>query len=118
MCLTDAQIQLALQTYISKYNLPTGPGNVYLMMTPPDVTTCLDASATQCSDVPNRATSPTMNGQDVVGGYCGYHSVIGSGSNEVVYGQIPWPYPKLDYHASDYDRVPAPTPSSARRQAS
>ena len=99
VCLTDAQIRAELQSYIAQYALPTGPGNVYLVMTPPDVTTCLDATSTECSDVTNRTqTSPTQ-AQTVqsggVTGYCGYHSVIGSGASEVLYGQVPWPYPNI-----------------------
>ncbi len=94
-CLTDAQIQQQLSIYVHGNNLPTGPGNVYLFLTPPDVTTCLDGTSSMCSDVPNRAGSPTLTGQDINGAYCGYHSVIGSGSNEIVYGQIPFPVPKV-----------------------
>lgn len=91
-CLTDSQIQAQLQYYVTNNGLPTGPNNVYLFMTPPDVTTCLTAAATDCSDVANRST---VSGQDVVGGYCGYHSVIGSGSSEIIYGQVPWPMGKI-----------------------
>lgn len=93
VCLTDAQIQAALQSYITAYALPVGPTNIYLMMTPPDVTTCLDSTSTQCSDPINRTN--IVGNQDVSGGYCGYHSVIGSGSTEILYGQIPWLYPKI-----------------------
>ncbi len=94
-CLTDAQIQQQLSIYVHGNNLPTGPGNVYLFLTPPDVTTCLDGTSSMCSDVSNRSGSPTLTGQDLNGAYCGYHSVIGSGGNEIVYGQIPWPVPKV-----------------------
>ena len=93
-CLTDAQIQTMLQQYVSEYALPTGPGNVYLVLTPPDVTTCLDFTSTMCSDVANRA-STNNNPPDVDHGYCAYHGVIPNGGNEILYGQIPWPYPNI-----------------------
>jgi hypothetical protein len=105
VCLTDAQIQAQLQSYIASNGLPTGPSNVYLFMTPPDVTTCLDGTSTECSDPPNRSN---VSSQDVVGGYCGYHSVIGSGSSEIVYGQVPWPYPNIP-NADNYGYAPPQT---------
>ncbi len=93
-CLTDPQIQTMLQQYVSEYALPTGPNDVYLVLTPPDVTTCLDSSSTMCSDVPNRSTT-TNNPPDVNNGYCAYHGVIANGGNEILYGQIPWPFPNI-----------------------
>ncbi len=43
----------------------------------------------------------------MTGGYCGYHSVIGSGSNEIIYGQIPWPFGSIPNSDTLFDPPPA-----------
>ena len=95
-----------LQQYVTEYALPTGPGDIYLVLTPPDVTTCLDATSTMCSDVSDRTTT-TNNPPDVNNGYCAYHGVIPNGGNEILYGQIPWPFPKIP-GADPPDQTPNP----------
>jgi hypothetical protein len=51
-CLTDAQIQGELKTFIAQHSLPTGMKSIFYVLTPPGVTVCLDAGGLtgHCSD--------------------------------------------------------------------
>lgn len=89
-CLTDQQIQSQLLSLISTRNLPRGMGTVYYLLTPPDVSVCLDAASTHCSDYEGEFTSESYKHS-----FCSYHSAINpdlpSGSvNTVLYATIPW----------------------------
>ena len=71
-CVTDKQLQTELQRLTSSHSLATGLTDFYPVFFPPGV-------ETQDSDGSNSA-----------GGYCGYHSAFGSGSNETVYADMPY----------------------------
>jgi len=81
-CLTDSQMRTELAGVLTADGLPTGMGDIYLVLLPPQVETCtgtLDAAAGgTCSDT-------------AYSGYCGYHSATGAGSSTVLYADIPYP---------------------------
>lgn len=98
-CLSDAQLQEALQGFIAANKLPTGMGTMYFLLTPPGVTVCAGKGGeltSSCSD--------TLSEQ----GFCSYHSAIspanpteGSAST-ILYAAIPWTAGGLgDYHLFD-----------------
>jgi hypothetical protein len=98
-CVTDAQLQEELKTFISQHGLPTGMEIVYVMLTPPGVTLCLDGAATHCSDF-TRSKVEEEEGEFQSASYknsfCSYHadinpskSPIGDAST-VLYAAIPW----------------------------
>jgi hypothetical protein len=51
-CLTNEQVEGALESYIKTQGLPSGMNNVYFLMTPPGITICLDGGGASghCSD--------------------------------------------------------------------
>jgi PKD repeat protein len=72
-CLFDSQLQSELSTYISTHGLPTGPTQLYLLLLPHKVVTCLEA--TVCSN----------------NVFCAYHSYITPGTtSEIIYADIPF----------------------------
>ena len=73
-CLTDAQVQSELNTYLAAKRLPRGMSTMYFVYFPPNVTTCFDSSGSQCSS----------------NVYCAYHSSFGSGTSTVLYGNMPY----------------------------
>jgi len=81
-CITDAQIHAELASLQSADGLPTGFGDIYLVLFPPRVETCLDVNnglaGGNCSD-----TAYT--------GFCGYHSAAVHNSNVSLYADIPYP---------------------------
>jgi hypothetical protein len=98
-CLTDAQIQEQLQSYIASHGLPKGMGVVYYLLTPPPVSVCLDAAATHCSDY-KRSAKEEGEGVFASPSYenslCSYHSAINPGGlptgdgNTILYAAVPW----------------------------
>jgi PKD repeat protein len=81
-CITDAQIHTELASLQSKDSLPTGLGDIYVVLFPPGVETCFDstdaAAGGTCSD-----TAYT--------GFCAYHSGVVTGSGISLYADIPYP---------------------------
>ncbi len=86
-CLTDKQIRQHLEAFVAAHGLPKGMGDIYYVLVPPGVTTCVDegAGASHCSSNQAAATS-----------FCSYHSAIaptnpttGDG-NTILYAVIPW----------------------------
>ncbi len=81
-CLTDPQIRAEITSTLTTDSLPTGMGDIYLVVLPPQVETCLgalDAAAGgTCSDT-------------AYSGYCGYHSGATVGSAIALYADIPYP---------------------------
>jgi len=74
-CLTDAQIQSQLLTFIAKDKLPKGPEQLYFVLLPHTVVTCFEKAGEACSN----------------NEFCAYHSVISPGTTgEVVYADIPF----------------------------
>jgi hypothetical protein len=71
-CLTDAQIQTELNSYLSGLGLPRGLGTVYFVLTPKGVGSCYSGS--ECAFTY----------------YCAYHSSFGSGSSTTLYANMPY----------------------------
>lgn len=75
-CVTDAQIQQEIDAVVAKQGWPRGLGAIYLLVTPPALGSCGDASL-GCYDVPN--------------GYCAYHGDFNlKGHGETLYATIPY----------------------------
>jgi hypothetical protein len=74
VCLTDEQLQREIERVVRSYRLPTGPTDLYFLVTPDGLGDCV---YTGCA-----------LGGDVNGGYCGYHSQTDDGL--VLYAVIPY----------------------------
>jgi hypothetical protein len=70
-CLTTAQLEAEVSSYVSSNHLPTGPTTQYFLFTAPGVGSCDGA---QCAYTY----------------YCAYHSWIGSGSSEIIWANQPY----------------------------
>ena len=78
ICLTDAQLQSELNTYITAHGLPRDLAHEYFLLTPPGVEDCFEASGSECS----AGTSvPT---------YCAYHGSFASEGGVIVYANDPF----------------------------
>jgi PKD domain len=90
-CITDAQIQAQLKTFITGHELQTGMGSIFYVLTPPGVTVCLDKGGKEghCSDFAATAKSYENS-------FCSYHGAVSptnpeSGdANTILYAVIPW----------------------------
>jgi hypothetical protein len=72
-CITDAQVEAELSSYISSHGLPKGMGTEYFVFLPPGVATCISGS--ECS----------------TNVFCAYHSWFGNGgSTEILYANMPY----------------------------
>jgi hypothetical protein len=78
ICLTDAQLQAELASYIAAHGLPRDLAHEYFLLTPPKVEDCFEASGTECSA---GSSVPT---------YCAYHGSFASGGGEIVYANDPY----------------------------
>lgn len=74
VCLTDAQLESYLTNVIVSRGLSSDLSQSYVLLLPPGVDICIDASPSQCED-------------DY---FCGYHSAFGLGSSVVVYTVLPY----------------------------
>lgn len=75
-CLTDAQLQSQLSTFISEQELPRGSTQLYFLLLPHTVATCFEGGeAKSCS----------------TNEFCAYHSYISPGTaGEIIYADIPF----------------------------
>jgi hypothetical protein len=73
ICLTDAQLQAELSSYITAHGLPQDLAHEYFLLTPPSVENCFEASGAECSAA---SSSPA---------YCAYHGSFASGGGKIVY---------------------------------
>ncbi len=110
-CLTDAQVRAELQRFIAAHSLPKGMSTIYYVLTPPGVTTCLDATATSCSDY---SRLPESEKESYANSFCSYHSDIEPGPGEqgtpetILYAMVPWTAGGLgDGHLAEGNRTPA-----------
>ncbi|HET6965566.1 MAG TPA: hypothetical protein VFH58_12395 [Acidimicrobiales bacterium] len=71
VCLTDAQIQTELKSFMNANGLAAGPTTMYFMLTAKGIGSC---SGSSCA----------------FSQYCAYHGYSGSGSNELVYANMPY----------------------------
>ena len=75
VCMTDSQLQTEIDRIVRARHLPTRFRDVYFLVTPRGLGSCMDASSTSCA----------LGGS--LSGYCGYHSVTGGGLH---YAVIPY----------------------------
>ncbi len=78
ICLTDAQIQEELKSYIKAHALPHDLKHEYFVLTPPTVEDCAEASSIECSA---GSKSPV---------YCAFHSFIALAGGPIVYANDPY----------------------------
>lgn len=98
-CVTDAQVQAELQSFISSHGLLRGMHSIFYMLTPPGLAVCLDgggAKGGHCS------TFKYSSEESYEHSFCSYHSAINPDAaingdeNTVLYGVIPWSAGGLD----------------------
>jgi hypothetical protein len=77
-CLTDAQLQEELKSYVKAHGLPHDLTHEYFLLTPPGVEDCFEATGFECS-------AGTTNGY-----YCAYHSYIGLSGGPLIYANDPY----------------------------
>ena len=73
LCITDAQLRAELRTVTSSQKFPTDLSHFYPVFLPPGVET------------------EDVDGSNSASAYCGYHRAFGSGSDQTVYGDLPYP---------------------------
>jgi hypothetical protein len=78
ICLTDAQLQAEISSYVAAHSLPHDLAHEYFLLTPPGVEDCFEASGTECSA---GSSVPT---------YCAYHGSFASGGGVIVYANDPY----------------------------
>jgi hypothetical protein len=76
VCMTDSQLVAEIEQTIHARHLPTGPTDVYFLVTPSGLGSCTGPDSTSCA----------LGGS--VNGYCGYHSQSPDGL--VLYAVIPY----------------------------
>jgi hypothetical protein len=82
-CLEDAQLQAELTRFVAAEKLPVGPTQLYFILLPHTVATCLDEEAEVAPGVKEQACSNNV--------FCAYHSYIEPGTpREIVYADIPF----------------------------
>ncbi|HLX89393.1 MAG TPA: PKD domain-containing protein [Acidimicrobiales bacterium] len=80
-CLTDAQLQTELTTYLSANGMASTLTRLYLIMLPKGVESCFNSG----SGTGSGCSTPWVGT-----GFCGYHSSL-SGPNPPVYADLPFP---------------------------
>ena len=76
-CLFDGQLQSELTSFIAENGLPRGSQQLYFVLLPHNVATCL----------PEKIAGKQVCSNNF---FCAYHSWIEPGSNEVIYADIPF----------------------------
>jgi hypothetical protein len=108
-CVTDAQVQEELKSFVAQHSLQAGMNAIFYVLTPPGVTVCLDGggAAGHCSD-------HSVAKESYEHSFCSYHADINpTGSTEgdastVLYAVVPWTAGGLgDGHLREKDRTPA-----------
>jgi hypothetical protein len=75
VCLTDAQLESEIQTVLTREGWHGGLSNIFFLMTPNGVASCIDSSGSACS----------------TNTYCAYHSAfVGSNGEYVIYANEPY----------------------------
>jgi PKD repeat protein len=77
ICITDAQIQTELNSFLTAHSLPRDMTHEYFLLTPPDVASCFDAAGHACS--------ANADGNQA---YCAYHGASATASS-FIYANIP-----------------------------
>lgn len=78
VCLTDAQLQAELTSYLTAHAYPRDLAHEYFMLTPPGVEDCFEANGRECSAGSSRPV------------YCAYHGNIPLGGGEIIYANDPY----------------------------
>jgi IPT/TIG domain/PKD domain len=78
ICLTDAQLQTELKSYVKAHGLPHDIAHEYFLLTPPGVENCFTAGGLECSAA---SSSPV---------YCAYHGNILLAEGELIYSTDPY----------------------------
>ncbi len=73
-CVNDSQIQAEIQKDISKAGWTAGPSHEFFLFTAKNIGSCTSVASYECAFTT----------------YCAYHSWIGSGSNVVLYANMPY----------------------------
>ncbi len=73
-CLTDAQIAAELVAFTASHGLSNNIDTFYMLMFPPHIASCFDASSTTCS----------------TNAYCAYHSQLFGTGTDLLYGVLPY----------------------------
>ncbi len=102
-CLTDTQLRAELRSFIAENRLPAGPGTIFYLLTPPNLTVCTDGGTVKghCSDSARSdpwtafSGSPTTKEKEEKESYedsfCSYHSATTTAGGEpLLYVVIPW----------------------------
>jgi PKD domain len=85
-CLTDEQLKTELSSYISAHSLPTGSTQLYFLLLPHKVATCLPEEEVEVKPKVFVKVHPCSNNF-----YCAYHSYINPGTvSEIIYSDIPF----------------------------
>ncbi len=96
VCLTDAQIQAELQSFVSANALPTGMSTAYFVFFPIGVGSCFDGTSAECAYKQ----------------FCAYHGWIGSGgASTILYANMP--YADQPSAPGKCDNEPAPNGTDA-----
>ena len=75
ICITDAQIQAELNSFLASQHVPADFTHEYFLLTPPDVASCFDSAGHSCSANADQSAQ-----------FCAYHSQTGQG---YIYSNIP-----------------------------
>ncbi len=77
-CITDAQVQSELDSYLAAHGLPRGLGTIYYVFTPAGVATCFTSASSDCSSGGLRFD------------YCAYHSSFTGHGATTLYAVMPY----------------------------
>jgi hypothetical protein len=77
ICLTDAQLQTVLDSFLTSNNLPRDLTHEYFLLTPPNVASCFDSAGAVCSANADQHLA-----------FCAYHGAS-STSSSFLYANIP-----------------------------
>jgi hypothetical protein len=78
ICLTDAQLQAELASYVTAHGLPADLTHMYFVLTPPGVESCFEKRGRECSA---GSTRPV---------YCAYHGNFALGGGQLIYADDPF----------------------------
>jgi PKD domain/IPT/TIG domain len=78
ICLTDAQLQAELTSYLTAHGLPHDLTHEYFLLTPPGVESCFEAAGRECSAGSSKPV------------YCAYHGNIPVSGGEIIYANDPY----------------------------
>ena len=84
-CLTDAQIQHEIESFVTSHHLPTDLSHEYFLLTPPHVESCFSNDPTQSYGGCSAGIVPF----NTLAGYCAYHQNTAT-STMVFYANMPY----------------------------